>query len=216
MKSKEVIRRLQELDPTGDTEVCVGNQDILFIEEEEAYYDGCLEVLLRNEALKDCYNVTGVKYEQEGRKISISPHGAQDVLSDNPEAIIDYSALGEATAARYRERDEKRRADTRRMFWSIEFQLFFEWARTLFKLCLGHFDESKLLHSAEEFFNNFLSYKDPLPDPVWEVDEKSGLRCLPSYNDRRKRQWSSTLRITYKQHGEEFMFERIAPPENKP
>ena len=48
MKSKELIRLLQEEDPSGEVEVCVQNFDILGIHTEPAYWDGSLQVLMRD------------------------------------------------------------------------------------------------------------------------------------------------------------------------
>jgi len=45
MKTKELIKRLQELDPSGETEVLIGNRDISkFIYDSPAYWDGRAQV----------------------------------------------------------------------------------------------------------------------------------------------------------------------------
>ena len=48
MKVKDLIKQLQELDPTGEIEVCVGNSDIIDISLFPAYYDGYLQVLKKD------------------------------------------------------------------------------------------------------------------------------------------------------------------------
>ncbi len=50
MKTKELIRQLQREDPSGELECCVDNSDIFFVEHLPAYYDGCLEVLVRDKS----------------------------------------------------------------------------------------------------------------------------------------------------------------------
>ncbi len=70
MKTKELIRQLQEVDPSGEEECSVGNQDIHFVVKEPAYYDGCLQVLQRDETRND-YNIIGAKVTSEGDKIVI-------------------------------------------------------------------------------------------------------------------------------------------------
>ena len=48
MKTKELIRQLQEIDPSGELECCISNHDILFVERIGAFYDGPLEILVRD------------------------------------------------------------------------------------------------------------------------------------------------------------------------
>lgn len=62
MKTKELIRRLQEEDPTGELEVTVGKTDIYFIQTLPGYYDGCYQVLKRDQELEGrCYSVIGAE-----------------------------------------------------------------------------------------------------------------------------------------------------------
>jgi hypothetical protein len=114
MKTKTLIKLLQEADPTGEEEVCVGNQDILCVEQEPAYYDGCLQVLERDES-KECYNVTGVRYVRDGNKISITPYGVVDAIWDNPEVPVDCIGI-----ERYEEKVAKTRADVYACLADIE------------------------------------------------------------------------------------------------
>ncbi len=82
MKSSEVIKLLQELDPTGEVEVSVGNVDIMDIGLLPAYYDGCLQVLKKDLA-KECYNIIGLEFKSEGSKIVISPYDIEDYILDH-------------------------------------------------------------------------------------------------------------------------------------
>jgi D-aminopeptidase len=81
MKTKELIRQLQEGDPTGDQEVSVGNTDIHFVSVEPAYYDGCQEVLVRDEKEK-CYNIIGARVVSEGDKVVIHTLGIHDAIME--------------------------------------------------------------------------------------------------------------------------------------
>ena len=94
MKTRELIRLLQEADPSGEIEVCVDNKDILFVQRMPAYYDGCLEVLIRDPKLTSCYNVVGAKVFARGAKIRIVPHSIEDMLLDKSEAAVDLGDLG--------------------------------------------------------------------------------------------------------------------------
>lgn len=112
MKTKELIRQLQAADPTGEEEVSVGNVDIHFVDREPAYYDGCLQVLVRDENNK-FYNITGAKLVSRGSKVVIHTLSITDALWDNAELPIDYSGLTDAQALRYKESHDKTRQEVR-------------------------------------------------------------------------------------------------------
>jgi len=84
MKTKELIKRLQDADPSGEIECCVGNQDIYFISQEPSYYDGALQVLIHDEKLRDkCWSIVGAKIIRTSQpKIQIHILSIQDVLFD--------------------------------------------------------------------------------------------------------------------------------------
>jgi len=89
MKSKLVIQMLQELDPTGECEVCVGNIDIFDIVIEPAYWDGCYQRLVRDET-KECYNIIGGEYISEGNKICIDGMSIKSALWNDPELPVKF------------------------------------------------------------------------------------------------------------------------------
>jgi len=84
MKSKKLIALIQEIDPTGEVEVCVNNMDILEITGEPAYWDGCLQVLEWNEH----ENVIGVETVQSGMKINLAPYSLFDAIQHDPDIPI--------------------------------------------------------------------------------------------------------------------------------
>jgi hypothetical protein len=81
MKTKKVIQLLQEIDPSGELEVCVGDTDIFTIHHAPAYYDGQLEVLLRDES-NPFYDVIGAKIVCTGYKVQIHTLSIEDALYD--------------------------------------------------------------------------------------------------------------------------------------
>lgn len=83
MKSKELIKILQELDPEGNIEVSVGNVDIIDVELLPAYYDGYLQVLKKDLSKTDCYNIIGLEFKTNGNKIVISPYNIEDYIMDH-------------------------------------------------------------------------------------------------------------------------------------
>ena len=91
MKTKEVIRLLQECDPSGEEEVLVGNRDIHDICREPAYYDGYAQIMIRDENIQ-CYNVIGAKWTGKGHKISIDAIGIQDAIFNNPDVPVEIDA----------------------------------------------------------------------------------------------------------------------------
>jgi len=87
MKSKKLIELLQKEDPTGETEVCVGGEDIYFLESKPGYWDGVYQVLERNWD-SEYYNVTGAQYRSDGTKIVIRTLSIEDALYNNPDLPV--------------------------------------------------------------------------------------------------------------------------------
>jgi hypothetical protein len=113
MKTKTLIKLLQEADPTGEEEVCVGNVDIFDVHPDGAYYDGALQVLVRDDKLKPFWDIVGGKYVRTGKKIQIHTLSIQDLLLDDPEAPIEYIGCGENS--RYETQVEKWREEYRKL-----------------------------------------------------------------------------------------------------
>lgn len=94
MKTKKVIERLQQLDPTGEEEVSVCGRDIIEITIYPAYYDGALEVLERDESKSDVaeFQITKGRMIRSGNKIIINPMSIEEALLDNPELPVEIEA----------------------------------------------------------------------------------------------------------------------------
>ena len=60
MKTKELIKQLQELDPEGICEV-FGDGDIYCLEKLPWYYDGKPGILIRDESKKPYYDIIGMR-----------------------------------------------------------------------------------------------------------------------------------------------------------
>jgi hypothetical protein len=80
MKTRELIRQLQEVDPSGETECCVDNHDIFFVERQFAFYDGALEILVRDPARQPYYDVVGGIIRRTGEKIRIHVLSLEDAI----------------------------------------------------------------------------------------------------------------------------------------
>jgi hypothetical protein len=106
MKVKELIKLLQEEDPTGELEVAIDNQDIHYIDVVEAYWDGRLERVIKDSAIKG-YNVIGGKVLSSGKKLRIHTIGIEDVICNDPDVDIDLSDLEHNMPTSYKDWSEK-------------------------------------------------------------------------------------------------------------
>jgi len=94
MKTKDLIKILNELDPSGESQVCILNEDIKYIGMREAYWDGRLEMVTKRSEngwpLKS-------KITSSGTKIDIVPVDLEDIYIDSilygqQEYIIDVES----------------------------------------------------------------------------------------------------------------------------
>lgn len=106
MKTKTLIKLLQEADPSGELECNAGLKDIFFVERLPYFYDGIAQVLIRDESRTD-YNVIGAKFNIED-KICIVTHSIEDAMLDHPNLPVEYP---NEYAARYKGRVEKWRQE---------------------------------------------------------------------------------------------------------
>jgi hypothetical protein len=110
VKVKELIRQLQELDPTGEIEVvgCAG--DIDFVDCLKSYYDGHPGILIR-----DGCNILGIQIglPNDEWKIVLREMNMEDVLLDNPDAQVIIDTGSPQSNARYQERADKIRAKSK-------------------------------------------------------------------------------------------------------
>jgi hypothetical protein len=118
MKTKELIRRLQEADPEGETECNVGGIDIYFVSREPGYYDGAYEVLLRADYLKPFYDIIGVRICRQGSKINLRTVSSSDFLLDHPDGLIQFDS--ESTRNQYEEKIERIRKENKQIIEEID------------------------------------------------------------------------------------------------
>jgi hypothetical protein len=123
MKTKELIKRLQEADPTGEVECCVGNLDIYYLSHESAYYDGALQVLLHDETKRDkAWSVIGAKLKGNGTKIQIHTMSIEDVIFDVVEKDTDdfpVSVEGYVSGTHYEKDVERWKQEARKIHKEI-------------------------------------------------------------------------------------------------
>jgi hypothetical protein len=196
MKTKELIRLLQEEDPTGEVEVSVGNVDIHFLTTEPAYWDGSLQVLTRDKSKEPYYNITGGKYVRSGNKIVIHPLSIRDVLWNDPDtAVIDYTELGNR-ADQTREQDDKTRQAARDCEKQVEMDLFFRWAKKRAADVHPAEDFEDLKDVTDYFYDQNLSPNDPLKQLPPKPDNHGNM-WHPSIGERRESGWDDTITIEW-------------------
>lgn len=87
MKVKNLIKKLQAIDPTGEMNVTVGKADIYTVYKLPHYYDGNCQRLILDEAMSG-YNIIGAEFPREDH-IEISTVSMKWMLLDDPEAPIE-------------------------------------------------------------------------------------------------------------------------------
>lgn len=95
MKTKELIKILQEADPEGETECVVDGRDIYFASNLPYYYDGKPWLLIHDLDKKGkSWSIKGIKLMTSGDKVNIHTLDVEDVIWNDPyNVIIDYGTL---------------------------------------------------------------------------------------------------------------------------
>lgn len=104
MTTAELIALLQAADPAGTTPVCVGNEDVYFVDRLPAYYDGQLQQLVHDPAkVGKEWSIIGARVTSKGEKVKIVTMGVRDLLSEHPD--IPVEGLSDEDRARMLARD---------------------------------------------------------------------------------------------------------------
>lgn len=206
MKTKELIKLLQEIDPEGETECCIGNRDIHFLDKMPAYWDGILEILQRDHSRDPYYNICGAKYTSQGSKINIRSLSITDAIGNDVNIKIDYSEMGNKDKAlAYEKADNKTRVLQSDMETECELWLFTEWAKKTAQDIAN--DTDTLLENATKFFKENLSHTDPIPKDISEqttLDKDGKTKWNISYKEKRHLQWTREIQLTFKGYDWEF------------
>lgn len=187
MKTKELIRQLQENDPTGEEECCVGNADIHFVESLPAYYDGCLQVLKRDEA-NEYYNIIGAKYTCRGRKVKIHTLSISDALFNDKDLPVEFDC-SEASKERYEKLVADRRLEIAQVEKDVDRGFFLQYMEKRFITLGDDFRLEEIQAAAGKFYDENLTPDDPMPDEFRKMSE--------SWHTRRCLQWDREIVVTF-------------------
>jgi len=185
MKTKELIEQLQLEDPTGELEVCMGNEPIVGAHTLPAYYDGCPFSLLRD----DKGNLVGIKRTSNGYIVSITSYDISDLLLDYPKLKIEYET--DYAKKHYFERDEKTRQKMKDILDECELDTFTDWV----------YGRSKAIKSdknneiIKKFWLANYTSETPIPEHIDKPITKNGVTSYGSWNDRRWAQYDEQVKI---------------------
>lgn len=190
MKTKDFIKELQKVDPSGQLECCIGNGDINHIEVLEAYYDGCMHVIERDEK---GYAIKG-KIVSDGYKVSIKSIGIDDVIFNNPDIPVEYVGVSCDRKTRYDEWVEECRNRARKIKNECDCDAFIEYIK---KRLQDHeeFDDIELI--AKKFYEENMFCNDEMPDDIKYMQNWQSL----SWNQRKGLQWNRELYIDFGKNG---------------
>lgn len=88
MKTKKLIEELQKADPSGELDVCVDNIDIYFVDIQPGYYDGCQEILIKDE---NNYVIGGIINSRKDKvKLKLLP--IEDAICEDPGMNVEYNS----------------------------------------------------------------------------------------------------------------------------
>jgi len=200
MKTKELIKRLQEEDPSGEMDVCVGNADILGLCSQPAYWDGCLQTLIRDES-SPYYNVIGARYSSKGSKICIHPLSISDAIFEDVDLPVEYDS--EYAERHFKERVEHIRKESKEMNDGLERDAFVKYmVKRLAENYAEDFEEQEVQEAAKDFYNENMSHQDPMPEDILKSRKKEKIdgatyEVIPSWRDRRRRQWDREIGVTF-------------------
>lgn len=95
MKTKDLIRFLQEADPTGEAIVDGFDGAIHFVEGLPGYYDGCYEYLTKEDPNDWNSKTTGYVISRTGKKILLRCYSLELFCFDHPELPVTIEGFSE-------------------------------------------------------------------------------------------------------------------------
>jgi hypothetical protein len=186
MKTKEVIKLLQEEDPSGELEVSIGGVDILFIEALPYYYDGRQQVLVKNEK----GNVIGGRYTESGNKVVIHYRGFSDYIWDDENFQIEY---GSEHTKKFKEHHDKIRQQGIDCREEMDLRYFTQYIKDKLK---DKVDElSDIDDISKDFYLKHYNRNTPIPEDIRAPIQEGGRQVWHGYVVMRNLQWDREVEI---------------------
>ena len=198
MKTKDLIKALQEEDPSGEMECVVGNHSVVGVWTDPAYWDGCMQVVERDPATQR-YKA---RITSSGHKVVLWVMGAIDVIENYPEAEVKIEVGNAEKQADYEKMIENARRTIRKIERDVELSLFQGHVLKVLKEEGFEYEEENVKAAAEAFFcSAHISRNDPIPQDILEhrTTTYSGGKAyetIPSYASMRSEQWRRQFRVS--------------------
>lgn len=191
MKTNDLIKMLQEADPSGELEVVVGNVPIHFIAPEPAYWDGCYRRLIRepHESNEIYYDVTGIEFVSQGTKLVIHTLDYDMILLDDCNAQVKYDT--EQTRNKYESVVEKKRKELIDMKQGLESDSFATYVTKRLNK-----DTPAIRDAAKKWALDNIRHDAEMPEDIDAMGKPTAERYGLSWNSRRELQWNREIGIT--------------------
>lgn len=203
MKTKKLIELLQKEDPEGEMECCIGNADIHYVAAKPGYWDGCLQILKRDETSK-YYNVIGAEYKSGTQKLEIKSLSIADAIFNNENLPVTYD--GKYAEEHYKEYVENCRKQAVEIKDDCERGSFIQYLKKRLADQWDDIDDDMITKTGNAYYNANMSHDDEMPNEIACItternygteEEPSIYKVIPSWNERREMQWDKELNIEF-------------------
>ena len=179
-------------------ECCIQNADIHYVDVEPAYWDGRLQVLVRDENTR-YYNIIGAKYISKGEKLNICPLSISGAIFNNEHLPVSYDELQESWRERYQKSVEENRKTTRDIGNDVERGFFIEYLVKRLVNFGEDMEKTEVVEAAEKFYNTNMNYEDKMPDDIVHLTskDKDGRDWILSWHERRLKQWDREIGVDF-------------------
>lgn len=204
MKTRELIRLLNEADPSGELECCVGNVDILDVSVEPSYWDGTLQVLRRDPEKEPYYNIVSADFirSDEVNKVVINTHSISDAIYENPELPVGYIGFGGEYYTKLERMVEETRESSRRVRQDVLCDSFTRWVKKkIAEEPEWRLGEADILEDTVLFARENLRDDDPIDADIhairkpWIGSDGKSYESSLSWDERRHLQWDRDYEV---------------------
>lgn len=199
MKTKDLIKLLQEEDPSGELECSVWGYDVYSVEMLPAYWDGNLQVIERDERGR----VVGGKITDQGNKVVIKYMTLCDLLLDYPDLPVKFEGMT-ASRREWAERYiEQSRNKNKQIIKGVHESSFVQYIKKhLSDLCWDGCPETTVIEQvALEFAREHIPWDIQYPEDIRKMKREEVIdgrihHVYPSEQERQWTLWDRIIKIT--------------------